>query len=266
MVLLMLFALKSQVLHLTRSKTARLLLLEFAVVLAGVLAAQMLQDWFEGRAERARATEQRAGVIAALHNSAELGDIRVRMYACMRDRIERVRDLLSETNGSEQFAVELTVPEQMILDDTGWESARALLTKYFGTNDAMMFSSIQFLISQMDTAQDTELAAWQRLTLLRRENGPVSARLKAELQIALADAARANRLLYGAGQVVYGRSRALAVPTHATTLAGFSKSEKLCANMVSYAPDRHAAAAANGQLADGTSLHPRLQSMIQNSK
>lgn len=263
MVYAMLFTLKSRAVDVTRSKTARLLLLEFTVVLTGVLAAQVLQDWFAGRAERARATEQRAGVVAALHNSAELGDIRVRMYACMRDRIERVRDVLSGQNGSDAFVPTLTVPEQMILDDTGWESARPMLTKYFGTDDAMMFSSIQYLINQMDAAQDTELAAWQRLTLLRRENGPVSPRLRAELQIVLADAARTNRLLYEAGKAVYGRSRALNVPTHARTLAGFSTSNKLCANMVTYPADQHAAAAAKGQLADGTPLHPRLQATIQ---
>ncbi|HLL58322.1 MAG TPA: hypothetical protein VK391_00330, partial [Allosphingosinicella sp.] len=118
----MLLLLKSRFIRLARSQTLRLLLLEFAVVLAGVLAAQVLQDWFAARAERARAGEQRAGVVAALHNSAELGDIRVRMYVCMRDRIERARDLLSGPNGSGAFAASLAVPEQMILDDAGWES------------------------------------------------------------------------------------------------------------------------------------------------
>jgi hypothetical protein len=260
-----LLLLKSRFIRLARSQTVRLLLLEFIVVLAGVLAAQVLQDWFAGRAERARATEQRAGVVAALHNSAELGDIRVRMYVCMRDRIERARDVLSGADGGGAFVAALTVPEQMILDDAGWESARPLLTKYFGTGDAMVFSSIQFLIDQMDAAQDTELAAWQRLTLLRRENGPVTPRLKAELQVALADAERVNRLLYEAGQVVYTRSRALEVPTHAATLADFSKSSKLCAAMVAYPAESHAAAAAKGRLADGTPLHPRLRAMTQTS-
>jgi hypothetical protein len=259
MVRAMLLLLKSRLTRLVRSQTARLLLLEFAVVLAGVLAAQVLQDWFAGRAERARAAEQRGGVVAALHNSAELGDIRVRMYVCMRDRIERARDVLKGPSDSDAFTATVTVPEQMILDDAGWESARPLLTKYFGTNDAMVFSSIQFLINQMDTAQDTELAAWQLLTLLRRENGPVTPELRAELQVALAHAERANRLLYEAGQVVYSRSRALEVPTHDATLASFSKSGKLCATMVAYPPERHAAAAAKGQMADGTPLHPRLQ-------
>jgi hypothetical protein len=261
-----LLLLKSRFIRFARSQTVRLLLLEFVVVLAGVLAAQVLQDWFAGRAERARAAEQRAGVVAALHNSAELGDIRVRMYACMRDKIERARDLLSEANGSDAFAAALTVPEQMILDDAGWESARPLLTKYFGTNDAMVFSSIQFLIDQMDAAQDTELAAWQRLTLLRPENGPVTPGLRAELQVALADAERANRLLYEAGKVVYTRSRALEVPTHDATLAGFARSGKLCAAMVAHRPERHAAAAANGRLADGTPLHPRLRATTQTSQ
>lgn len=263
MVRAMLPVYKSRFDRLTSSKTVRLLLLEFTVVLAGVLAAQLLQDVFAGRAERARAAEQRAGVIAALHNSAELGDIRVRMYACMLDRIERVRDVLGGPNGDQAFAASLTVPEQMILDDAGWESARPLLTKYFGTVDAMKFSSVQYLIHQMDAAQDTELAAWQRLTLLRPENGPVTPGLRAELQVALADAARANRLLKEAGGVVYARGRDLNVPMHANTLAGFSGSGKLCAAMVAYPAERHAAAAAKGQLADGTPLHPRLQAAMQ---
>lgn len=258
-----LLLLKSRFIRLARSQTVRLLLLEFTVVLAGVLAAQVLQDWFAGRAERARAAEQRAGVVAALHNSAELGDIRVRMYVCMRDRIERARDLLSGPNGSDAFAAALTVPEQMILDDAGWESARPLLTKYFGTNDAMVFSAIQFLNDQMDVAQDTEFAAWQRLTLLRPENGPVTPGLRAQLQVALADAQRANRLLYEAGQVVYRRSRELEIPTHAATLTAFSKSGKLCAAMIAYPPERHTAAAAKGRLADGTPLHPRLRATAQ---
>jgi hypothetical protein len=263
MVQAVLLLLKSRFIRLARSQTARLLLLEFTVVLAGVLAAQVAQDWFQGRAERARAGEQRSGVVAALHNSAELGDIRMRMYVCMQDRIERVRDLLAGQEGSDSFVASLTVPEQMILDDAGWESARPLLTKYFGTNDAMVFSAIQFLIDQMDTAQDIELAAWQRLTLLRRENGPLTPGLRAELQIALADAHRANRLLYEAGQVVHTRSRALKVPTHAATLAGFAKSGKLCATMIAHPPDRHSAAAAKGRLADGTPLHPRLRAAMQ---
>ncbi len=255
----MLLLLKSRFVRLARSRTARLLLFEFTVVLAGVLAAQLLQDWFQGRAERARAAEQRAGVVAALHNSAELGDIRVRTYVCMQDRIERVRDLLSGQKGSDAFVASLTVPEQMILDDAGWESARPLLTKYFGTNDTMVFSSIQFLIDQMDAAQDVELAAWQRLALLRPENGPVTPGLRAELQIALADAHRANRVLYEAGQVVHKRSRALKVPIHDATLKAFATSAKLCAAMVAHPPERHAAAAAKGRLADGTPLHPRLR-------
>jgi hypothetical protein len=263
MVQAVLLLLKSRFIRLARSQTARLLLLEFAVVLAGVLAAQVLQDWFQGRAERARAAEQRAGVVAALHNSVELGDIRVRTYVCMRDRVERVRDVLSGQNGSDSFADELTVPEQMILDDAGWESARPLLTRYFGTKETMVFSSIQFLIDQMDAAQDTELAAWQRLTLVRRENGPLTPGLRGELQVALADAQRANRVLYEAGQVVYTRGRELKVPTHDATLAAFSRSGKLCAAMVAHPPERHAAAAAKGRLADGTPLHPRLRAMMQ---
>ena len=119
MVRAMLPVYKSRFDRLTSSKTLRLLLLEFTVVFAGVFVAQLLQDVFAGRAERARAAEQRAGVIAALHNSAELGDIRVRMYACMLDRIERVRDVLGGPNGDQAFAASLTVPEQMILDDAG---------------------------------------------------------------------------------------------------------------------------------------------------
>lgn len=263
MVEAVLLLLKSRFIRLARSQTARLLLFEFTVVLAGVLAAQVLQDWFEGRAERVRAAEQRAGVVAALHNSAELGDIRVRMYICIRDQIEHVRDVLSGREGGGSFAEELTVPEQMILDDAGWESARPLLTKYFGTDDAMVFSSFQFLIDQMEAAQDIELAAWQRLTLLRPENGPLTPGLRAELQVALADAHRANRLLYEGGRAVHARARMLKVPAHAATLAGFSKSTKLCARMVAHPQERHVAAAAKGQLADGTPLHPRLRAMMQ---
>ena len=43
----------------------------------------------------------------------------------------------------------------------------------------------------------------------------------------LADAARAKRLLYDAGRVVFARSRNLTAPSHAKTVAGFSRSDKV---------------------------------------
>ncbi|MFA9201624.1 MAG: hypothetical protein ACEQR8_10675 [Cypionkella sp.] len=248
--------------RLRRMRAARLLLLEFVVVLAGVLAAQLLQDWFANRAERARAGEARTGIVNALHNTAELADIRMRMNLCMLDRIERARDVLAGRGGQDAFLLELRVPEQQILDDPGFEAARPLLAKHFGPRDAMIFSSIQYLQDQMNAAQDTELAAWQRLALLRPDNGPLDPALRAELQLALADAARANRLLAEAGSVVFGHAEELKVPRHARTLELFAQSPKLCAAMVGYPRDRHGEAAKAGRLPDGNPLHPRLQTLL----
>ena len=259
----MIVALKHAWKRLTASQTARLLVLEFAVVLSGVLVAQLLQDWFADRSEKRAAEAQLFGISAALHNSAELAIIRPRMDLCMRDAIEQVRDVLADPAADRTTLGWLEVPEQMVLDEAGIDSARPLLRRHYDNNVLMVLSSAQFMNHYMVTGQDDELAAWSQLKLLRPENGPISDDLRARMLLALSEAERTNRLLREVSGVMQGRAREMGIPVHQNTIDSMSNSPKLCTAMIAYDEEAHAAAAARGELPDGRALHPRVAALVR---
>lgn len=253
----MLAAIKSRWSRLTHSQTVRLLFLEFLVVLAGVLAAQLLSGWFADREERARAQNQIEGIATALHNSAELAVIRQRMDLCMIDRIERLRDVLAAGEIDQEGLEWVRVPEQSLLDDPGIAAARPLITKAYGPEAMIGFNLVEFAQRNLYTGQDEELAAWETLSLLHPENGPVAGDLRGELQLALADARRANRLMAEVSGLMRNTTEQMGTPVHDHTIEGFARSPKLCANMVAYTGEQHAAARSRGELPDGSAVHPR---------
>lgn len=254
----MLAAIKSRWSRLTRSQTVRLLFLEFIVVLAGVLIAQLLQGWFEDRAERNRAQSQINGIATSLHNSAELAVMRQRMNLCIRDRIERVRDALASPTIDQSALEWVRVPEQNIMDDPGIDAARPLITKVYGPEQMVRFSLIEFAFDNLYAGQSDELAAWQTLSLLNPANGRVEPGLRPQLQLALAEAQRANRLMFEVSGIMKAQSEALTTPIHENTIDGFASSPKLCASMVGYTEDQHSDALEKGALPDGTPIHPRV--------
>ena len=244
--------------RLRTSQTLKVLTLEFIVVLAGVLCAQMLQGWFADREERNRAEVAVRGIGVALHNSAELAQMRLAMNLCMRDRIERVRDALASTPIDQSALDWVRVPEQNILDDPGIAASRPLITKVYGPEAMASFSLIEFAFDNLYVGQNDELAAWSTLALLNPQNGPISPELRGELQSALAQAQRANRLMAEVSGLMDNYTASMNTPRHEATIASFGKSYKLCAGMVGFSNEDHQAAAARGELPDGTALHPRV--------
>ncbi len=253
----MLAALKSRLSRLTRSQTLKILIAEFIVVLAGVLVAQLLQGWLGDRAERARAETEVRGIAASLHNSAELAVIRQRMAVCMLDKLERVNDALSQDRIDQSGLEWVRVPEQNIMDDPGIAAARPLITKIYGADQMMRFSLIEFAFDKLYEGQDRELAAWDRLAILNPDNGPMPETLRGELRLALADARQANRLMSEVSSIMRAQSEALGTPVHDNTLKNFAASPKLCADMVSFSDEEHSAALQEGELPDGSPVHPR---------
>ena len=262
----MLVAIKSAWHRLSTSQTAKLLVLEFIVVLSGVLAAQVLQGWFAEREERNRAEARLAGITDALHNSAELAIIRRRVNICMLDAIERVRDVLADPGADRSGLDWIESPEQMVLDETGIDSARPLISRHYDPNVMRVLSSAQFMNEYMRTGQDEELEAWSQLKLLRPENGPISDVTRAGLLQALADAERSNRLLYEVSGVMGARAQQIGTPIHDDTIYNqMGRSPKLCMDQIGYSDEEHAAAASRGELPDGTALHPRIVSRLAGS-
>ena len=230
----------------TGSQTIRLLFLEFIVVLAGVLAAQLLQGWLADRAERDRARTQVQGIAMSLHNSAELALIRQRMTVCMMDRLERITEVLAQDEIDQSALGWVRVPEQNIMDDPGIEAARPLITKVFGPEIMMNFSLIEFAFDKLYEGQDIELAAWDRLSILNPDNGRVGEGARGELQLALADARMANRQMLEVSGLMRQQAENLGTPFHENTINSFATSPKLCANMVAYSDDEHSEALERG--------------------
>ncbi len=253
----MLTALKSQIGRMAVMQTAKLLFLEFLVVVMGVLVAQLLQEWFADREERARAKIQVEGIAGALHNSAELAVMRQRMGPCILDGLERVGEVLAQDRIDQSGLGWVRVPEQNIMDDPGIDAARPLITKVFGPEQMMHFSLIEFAFDKLYEGQDKELAAWDRLSLLNPANGPVSDSVRGDLQLALADARQANRLMWEVSGIMRAQSKGLGTPVHEQTIKSFSGSPKLCAKMVAFTPEQHAEALKRGQLPDGKPIHPK---------
>ncbi len=253
----MIAALKNSWKRLSKSQTVKLLFLEFIVVVAGVLVAQLLQSWLADREERARAMTQAQGIAMSLHNSAELAVIRQRMGPCMLDRLERVTDALATETIDQSSLGWVRVPEQNIMDNPGIDAARPLITKVFGAEQMMTFSLIEFAFDKLYEGQDAELAAWDRLSILNPANGPVSESVRGDLQLALADARQANRLMWEVSGIMRAQSGAMGTPVHDNTISQFASSPKLCAQMAGYSEAEHAAALEQGELPDGTAIHPR---------
>lgn len=253
----MIIALKNSWGRLRKSQTIKLLALEFVVVVAGVLVAQLLQGWLADREERARALIQLEGIAVSLHNSAELAVIRRRMGPCMVDALERVSEALAQDRIDQADLAWVRVPEQNIMDDPGIAASRPLITKVFGAEQMMNFSLIEFAFDKLYEGQDKELAAWDRLSILHPANGPVSESVRGDLQLALADARQANRLMWEVSGIMRRQSEALRTPIHENTINSFASSPKLCANMAGYSDAQHAQALEKGELPDGTAIHPR---------
>ena len=253
----MLTALKSQMNRLASMHTAKMLFLEFIVVVMGVLVAQLLQEWFADREEHARAQIQVEGIARALHNSAELAVMRQRMGPCMLDGLERVGEALAQDRIDQSALGWVRVPEQNIMDNPGIDAARPLVTKVFGPEKMMHFSLIEFAFDKLYEGQDKELAAWDRLSLLNPANGPVREGARGDLQLALADARQANRLMWEVSGIMRAQSKGLGTPVHEQTIQSFASSPKLCANMVAYTQEQHAEALKRGELPDGKAIHPQ---------
>jgi hypothetical protein len=258
----MIIALKSAWHRLSGSQTVKLLILEFIVVLSGVLLAQVLQAWLVERSERQTAKAQLEGVVAAMHNSAELAIIRPRINMCMRDAIERVRDILADSAADRSDLDWLEVPEQMVLDETGIDSARPLLRRHYENDVIVTLSSAEFMNAYMRSGQDDELKAWSTLKLLRPENGPIDDEVRGQLLIALGEAERANRLLNEVSGVMYTRAQQMQIPTHQPTIDAIAASPKLCMNMAGFDGKVHGAALTRGELPDGRPLHPRVLAQL----
>lgn len=171
---------------------AWLFLFEFAVVLLGVLAAQLTQGWFAVRADRARAQE----AVAMLHREAEqfarLAEFRLRTHECEKARIERLVQL---ADGDGRATPEdIATPLMPMPSITEWSDAtRALVALHAGMEEANGHDGFKLLATMISERQRRLEDQWADFRLLSHGDGTLDDGERAAVRLA---AARVAGLLH----------------------------------------------------------------------
>lgn len=177
-----------------RGRGRRLLALftfEFAVVVLGVLAAQLLQDWFAQRNEARRAKEAMTSFTQELGSFRAMAEYRIRADECETDRILRLGRLAS--SGSKAAPADLQPPIMPMPTFTLWsEDTISAVTRHSDSAYLKTYDATTLLARMISERQRRLEDQWADFRLLSPDAGPLTA--EARMIVATA-AARANGLL-----------------------------------------------------------------------
>ncbi len=243
---------------LIRMKMWRLLVFEFVVVLAGVLAAQFLANWFEERKESARAAEVRKQLVESMHDARELGEMRALMTVCLRDRLFDIR-YYGEKDAPKNHPVTFTPPPAIALGSIGLDAeSRQIIRKHYGIGDLMALQAVETAGIRANALILAEDEAWTTLILLNKKKDNPKYEVPVEARIALAKASRAQGQIYDQFGALVSRTIAMGAPSHSDTILAKSQEGGACANMIRYSLLDHAAAYKKGELPDGTPINEQM--------
>jgi hypothetical protein len=173
-------------------RLSSLFLFEFVVVVLGVLAAQLLQDWFGRRAEERRANEAVAAFEQEAQQLATTSAFRVRTHECEANRLQQlIRVARAGASATlEQRAMPL-MPMPVI---TPWEEGtRSAVRRHAAPEVLQRFDALRVLATMMGERQRRLEDQWADFRLLDPAAGPVAPESRAALALA---GARSMGLLY----------------------------------------------------------------------
>lgn len=247
-------SLKHKTVEVARLKLWRLLLFEFVVVLAGVLAAQFLANWYQDRKDRERAAEVRKQLVESMHDAREVGEMRALMTICLRDRLIDIR-YFGEKDAPKNHPVTFQPPPTIGLGSIGLDAeSRQMIRKYYGIGDLMALQQIETATIRANDVIKMEDAAWTTLTLLSKKKDNPKYDVPVEARIAMAQASRAQSLIYQQFGSLVSRTIAMGAPSHDGTISSLAEENGACASMLRYSMLDHAAAYKKGELPDGTPI------------
>ena len=168
-------------------RTARLFLFEFVVVLLGVLAAQMLQDFAADRRSRGDATFAYNQLQQNIANLKAIGDFWDRSAPCLIDHVQMIGNAAS--GGRMLPAKAIGRPALPTPEFTEWtESTRAAVERRFGQQAVADHDSVGQQ-AQIILGFNRELASdWSVFPLLDERLGTPSPEDRANVRLAAARA------------------------------------------------------------------------------
>jgi hypothetical protein len=152
--------------------TARLFAFEFIVVVTGVLVAQALASWVQGRAAFTAMKEAEARAKAEISDNMYAAKIYQAAIPCFEDRMREVMRKASQGPVDRQMAVRPSFKSSG-LSQIGDQSA-LLLRKENGDQWSNVFDALARSVSDIDDRSSTIAEEWGRIALADPENGEVS--------------------------------------------------------------------------------------------
>jgi hypothetical protein len=244
---------------LVRMKLWRILLFEFVVVLAGVLAAQFLANWYQERKDRDRAAEVRKQLVESMHDAREVGEMRALMAVCLTDRLIDVKNY-GEKDAPKNHPVTFQPPPTIGLGTIGLDAeSRQMIRKYYGIGDLMALQQIETAGIRANKLIEIEDEAWTILALTHKKKDNPKYEIPVEARIAMAKASRAQGQIYQQFGPLVSRTIAMGAPSHDGTISSLSDENGACAAMLKYSLLDHAAAYKKGELPDGTPISEKVR-------
>ena len=170
-------------------RLAQLFAFEFVVVLAGVLAAQVLQDWFSERRDARRAHEAVAAFGEETRRFVTTAEYRLRAHACETARLARLTELIR--TGGTANDTERATPIMPMPSITDWsDDTRRDVARHVNARTLARYDGLRLLTQMISERQRQLEDQWADFRLL--EPGARDAGDRGELGLA---AARSSGLL-----------------------------------------------------------------------
>ncbi len=146
-------------------KWAGLFAFEFVVVLLGVLCAQMLQERFEDRRERARFEATRAVIVSQARSVAEAVVVRDLQKNCVQSNLRQILASV-ESGQSGDFGIIVNHPARSAPKFDVWSGeVPTLARKYLEPEDLLFFEYIATLNDLLNRELQKEEPLWAHLQL-----------------------------------------------------------------------------------------------------
>jgi hypothetical protein len=205
-------------------RLAQLFVFEFVVVLLGVLAAALLQDWFAERKDARSAQAAVAALDEETRRFADAAEYRMRAHDCETARLARLGELI-RTGGTATEA-ERDSPLMPMPVITDWsEDTKQIVTRHVGKQAVNRYGALRLLAQMISERQRQLEDQWADFLLLRPGAGSEANR--GDLALAVA---RSSGLLAAIDMnAAYVRQYAPDIKPDEKQLAQLAKMDHPCA-------------------------------------
>jgi hypothetical protein len=165
-------------------RVAAVFAFEFVVVVLGVLVAQLIGDWFAGRAEAQRATEALALLDQEANRFATTSEYRLRAHECEVRRLKRFGALVRA--GGTLPPAELPPPIMPMPSISEWsDGTRAAVARHGDSRDLQRYDGLRLLAQMISERQRRLEDQWADFALLGSDWAGSDAGRRSDLALAV---------------------------------------------------------------------------------